>query len=220
MRPVCQHIRIVGAGIDRQLIALEKQGFTLYDIRKINLKSAQFGFAAADGDQIRDFLTARGFSVTVLPPQGSAKHIRSLQSNAFLICLSLCALLLLSFSMRYVWHIEVRGAASYIGEIRLFLDEEGICPGIPAEKINTKQLSEALTRRLPKVAWVRVYLKGLALHIDVTHGVPMPLIETEGGNGNIGAQNALQDIKEGAVSANREDKIPLLAGFCHLGSQR
>ena len=69
MRPICEHVRIQGVGIDRQLSALEKRGFTLYDIRKINLKTAEFGYAKSNSAEILEFLSQRGFSVSVLPPK-------------------------------------------------------------------------------------------------------------------------------------------------------
>jgi len=185
MRPLCEHIRIEGVGIDRQLIALEKRGFTLYDIKKNGIKSTSFGYAKSNSTEIHAFLSQRGFSVTVLPPQGKAQHLKKLRENLFLICLALCALLLLSFSLRYVWHIEIRGAQSYIGEVRLFLEEEHIRSGILAEQLNLKSLSDKLTRRLPRVAWVRMSFHGVTLRIDVTQGTPMPSIETKGENGHI-----------------------------------
>lgn len=190
MRPVCEHIRLQGLGVEKQLTALQKMGYTLCDVRRMDIRTIEFGYEKKHGDDIRAYLTQRGFTCTLLPPRGAAKHLSSFRTFYPLTVFSLCMLLILSISMQFIWRVDINGAGAYIGEVRAFLQEENIRPGRSMESINLKSLSEKLTYRLPRVAWVRASFKGLTLAIDVTQGVPMPDIETNGGNGNL---IALQD---------------------------
>lgn len=185
MKPVCEHIRLQGLGAEKQLTALQAMGYTLYDIRRADVRTVEFGYARKDGESIRAYLRHRGFICTVLPPRGTAKKLADFKRLYPLTVLSLVMLLLLSLSMQFIWRVEINGAGAYIGEVRAFLQEENIRAGQLMESVDLKFLAEKLTYRLPKVAWVRASFKGLTLSIDVTQGVPMPPIETEGGNGSI-----------------------------------
>ena len=185
MRPACEHIRLQGLGAEKQLTALQKMGYTLRDIRRSDVRTVEFGYEKKHAEAIRAYLLQRGFTCTLLPPRGTAKDLERFRRHYPLTVLSLCMLLCLSIAMQFIWRIDIRGAGAYIGEVRAFLQEENIHPGRSMESIQLKEISEKLTYRLPRVAWVRASFKGLTLSIDVTQGVPMPDIESAGGNGHL-----------------------------------
>lgn len=192
MKPLCEHIRLTGLGAEKQISALQQMGYTLYDIRRLDIRTVEFGYAKTYSDEIRAYLSQRGFICTLLPPRGKAKKLLNFQLHYPLIVFFLCMLLILSLSMQYVWKIDVNGAGMYLGEIRSFLREENIHAGRIMASIDLKSLTEKLTYRLPRIAWVHASFKGLTLSIDITQGVPMPPIDTDGGNGNIiASQNGI-----------------------------
>lgn len=185
MRPLCQHIRLQGLGAEKQLTRLQQMGYTLYDIRRIDLRTIELGFPVAASSTILSFLQERGFTCTPLPARSTLKQLLFLKSRTPLLVFFCCALLLLSFSMRYIWRIEIIGAGPYIGEVRAFLQEEKVHIGSMIDQIDLSSLASRLTYRLPRVAWVRASMQGLTLRIDVTQGVPMPDIESAGDNGHL-----------------------------------
>lgn len=185
MKPVCEHIRLQGLGAEKQLSSLQIMGYTLYDVRRVDIRTVEFGYAKKDSDVIRAHLTDRGFVCTLLPPRNTAKRLADFKALYPLTIFSLCMLILLSFSMQFIWHVDINSAGAYIGEVRSFLKEEDVHAGCLRENIDLKSLTEKLTQRLPRVAWVHAGFKGLTLSIDVIQGVPMPQIETAGSNGNI-----------------------------------
>ena len=185
MNNVRTYIRITGLGIEKQLSQLQNNGFTLCDIRRIDLRTMEFACCKRDSAGILEYLSKRGFSCNVLPPRGTAKTLQMLKDRTPLIIFLLSALFALSCAMRCIWRIEIVGAGPYIGEVRAFLQEESIFPGTVSDRISLKDLSARLTQRLPRVAWVRASFEGLTLKIAVTQGIPMPEIETQGGNGSV-----------------------------------
>ncbi|MBQ4553281.1 MAG: sporulation protein YqfD [Clostridia bacterium] len=185
MRPLCHYIRLQGLGIEKQLTRLEQMGYKLYDVRRVDLRTVELGFAVSEGEAILSFLQARGFSCTALPPRGAVQTLHQFKTRTPFVIFLLCALLLLSLSMRCIWRIEITGAGAYIGEVRSFLKEENLSIGRDKQAIDLKAIESRLTHRLPRVAWVHASLHGLTLRIDVIQGVPMPDIESCLGNGSI-----------------------------------
>lgn len=185
MKPLCQHIRIEGLGAERQLVYLQRQGYTLYDIKRIDLRRMEFGFPCRDSEKILSLLRERGFVCHPLPARGYAKKLQVFKSQTPLLCFILCVLFALSVAMRFLWRIEITGAGAYIGEVRAYLAENNLRVGRLIDSVDTKVIANDLTFRLPRVAWVRATIDGLTLRIDVTEGVPTPQIETDGANGNI-----------------------------------
>lgn len=102
MRPLCQHIRLQGLGAEKQLTRLQQMGYTLYDIRRIDLRTIELGFPVAASSTILSFLQERGFTCTPLPARSTLKQLLFLKSRTPLLIFFCCTLLLLSFSMRYV----------------------------------------------------------------------------------------------------------------------
>ncbi len=185
MKPLCQHVQIEGLGAERQLVHLQRQGYTLYDIRRMDLRRMEFGFARKDSEKILTFLQERGFVCHPLPARGHARKLQVFKSQTPLLCFILCAVLALSVGMRFLWRVEIWGAGAYIGEVRTYLAENNLHVGRMLDSIDTKAIANDLTYRLPRVAWVRAAIDGLTLRIDVTQGVPAPPIESEGENGSI-----------------------------------
>ena len=81
---------------------------------------------------------------------------------------------LLMWSLGYVWGIEVENAGPYAGEVRLFLEENGIKPGVRRTIVDLAALREGLEWRLPKVKWVRVEWAGVVLRLRLEEGTPPP----------------------------------------------
>ena len=86
MKPVCRHIRLQGLGAEKQLTYLQQQGYTLYDIKRINLRTIEFGFLQKESASILTYLTERGFTCDPLPIRGTARKLQSLINQTPLLC--------------------------------------------------------------------------------------------------------------------------------------
>ena len=83
-------------------------------------------------------------------------------------------------SLQFVWKIEILDAGVYESDIRSYLLEKGIKPGIFKSSVSPLQLKNDLEWRFPSVAWVQVSYRGTALMIRLVEGVPVPEVETQG----------------------------------------
>ena len=148
MTPVCTHIRITGLGAEKQLSRLQSQGHTLYDIRRTDLRTVEFACLKKQSASILSQLTERGFACDILPPRGAARKLELLKLRTPFLIFMLCALFALSYSLRFIWRIDIIGAGAYMGEIRTYLRENAISPGTPMRSLSLKSISADLTRRL------------------------------------------------------------------------
>lgn len=127
----------------------------------------------------------KGFSVTQARPTGLLRLLYGFRRRWGLLagaCLCLC---LLIFAMGFVWRIEIENAGIYEGEVRLFLDEVGVHPGLRRSEIDLTDLRQKLEWRLPRVKWVRAEWAGVVLRIRLEEGVPPPGVSSAGLPGDI-----------------------------------
>lgn len=174
-----------GLGVERMLERLRQEGIVLYNVRRMDAHTLRFSCAHHQAKQTEALITSLGFSLRALAPSGASRILCRLRKACTLWLLALCALFALSLSLRFVWRISIVHAGIYAGEVRTFLKEEGISPGILKSRVDTTRLSDRLLSRLPDIAWVRVRFSGQTLRIEITQGVPMPPLESEGKAGDI-----------------------------------
>lgn len=92
---------------------------------------------------------------------------------------------MLIWALGYVWEVRVENAGAYLGEVKTFLNELGIHPGIRRSDVHLSDLRDKLEWRLPKVKWVRAEWQGVSLVVRLEEGVPPPDVVSNEGTGNI-----------------------------------
>lgn len=176
---------ISGMGLERLLETLKKQQIQLYDVKRTAPRTLQLYTAVQQSTQVEETAAQLGFMIEQLPPRGAAQRLEALKRQRLLSIFALIMLFLLLGTLRFVWHVEISGAGIYLGEVRSFLAERSIGPGVPKSAVDIQALCDALLYRLPRVTWVRAEIRGLTLHIDITQGTPSPTLEASDGNGSI-----------------------------------
>ncbi len=176
---------ISGMGLERLLETLKKQQIPLYDVKRTAARTLQLYTAIQQSAQVEETAAQLGFVIKALPARGAAQRLEALKRQKLLPIFALIMLFLLLGALRFVWHVEISGAGIYLGEVRSFLAEQRIVPGIPKSAVNIQALCDALLYRLPRVTWVRAEIRGLTLHVDITQGTPAPTLESNDGNGSI-----------------------------------
>ena len=72
--------------------------------------------------------------------------------------------------MGFVWRIDIQGAGAYAGEVRAFLAQIHVQPGIRRNAVDLAQLREDLEWRLPRVKWVQTAFSGVTLRVRLIEG--------------------------------------------------
>ncbi len=83
-------------------------------------------------------------------------------------------LVLLGVCSRFLWQVEITGAGAYLGDMRQFLMDSGVRPGLPMRAVDTAALEYQLYRRYPKIAWFTVSKRAMRLSVACNPGVPIP----------------------------------------------
>lgn len=164
-------VRLTGLGAERALNVLWKKGVQMYHVRRSRMRGVEMEVAQGAQKTVEEVAREKGFRLAVLNQGWGRKLKEGLKKRwglALGVVLGLC---LSAQAMLYIWQVEVGDAGKYAGEVRLFLMEEGLRPGIRKDKVDLKKVQEALQWRLPKVKWVWVKKEGSKLSIRLEEGI-------------------------------------------------
>jgi len=165
---------LCGLNLERFLNLLAQNGIPLLRVRRKDGRSMVCECHSADLNEIRRLAEERGWRIDETQPLGFSAWMRFLRRRPGIpagIALCLAAALILS---QFVWTIDLNGAGAYQAEIASFLSQSGYAPGIRRSRVDARALEQELTRRYPRIAWFHVYVSGVRMVVDVSHGVPMP----------------------------------------------
>ena len=104
---------------------------------------------------------------------GLSRWRERLKARWTVCALTALALGMVLVSLRMVWAVELVDAGAYAGDVRAFLEEQGVRPFIWKSRVDAAALKEALEWRYPKVAWVEVGWRGTVLQVRLVEGTPM-----------------------------------------------
>lgn len=160
-----------GLGAERLINELWKKQVPLARVRRSPKRGVVLESRERDWQLVAKTAGSKGFRVTVLKP-GFGQRIRTGLKRRWALAAGLLlgtALSALAFS--FVWAVEVENAGAYAGEVRLFLEENNIRPGIPLAGVDAARVQDGLQWRLPRVKWVWVKKEGVRLKIKLEEGV-------------------------------------------------
>ena len=177
--------QIQGMGTTKLLDLIKQRGIPLYDIQQKNINSLTCSCPARYFANLTQLAESAGFSLTELPAAGVLLILHKLRKRFPLFVFSFFALIMLFFSLQFIWNIQISGGGIYQGEIELFHHENRIYPGMLKKKIDVQKICDGLLNRLPKIAWVRARVSGITLYIEVTEGIQQPRTRSIEGNGDI-----------------------------------
>ena len=115
-------------------------------------------------------------TLTPLPPQAFSRMLFALCRNRWFLAGCLLFGFLIAYSLRLIWTVDIVGAGPYEGDIRTFLAEENVTPGIEKADLHLSEIQSRLEWRYPECAWIKVSVRGTALRIEISQGVPVPNI--------------------------------------------
>ncbi len=166
--------RITGLNVEKLINEARKRGLTLQRARREQNRSLTVDVSPRDCRALQALAREMGYETGQAEPLGLLLLWKRLRRRPGLWTGILIGTALLVWSMGYVWLVRVENAGPYAGEIRLYLEENGIQPGIRRSAVDLQALREGLEWRLPKVKWVRAEWAGVALRLRVEEGTPPP----------------------------------------------
>ena len=177
--------RMEGLSLERLMNLAGEQNIMLQNLKRSGLKAVEGVCGEADYAKLSGMADMRGWKLTRLKHKRlSAFRVwlkkRAAVAVGFVLCLALAAV-----SLQFIWRIDIMDAGPYESEVRLYLREQNIRPGIWKRTVALQGLISGLEWRMPRVAWVQAYYRGTALVIRCVLGVPPPGVETEGGPGDV-----------------------------------
>lgn len=170
-------LRLEGLGAEKLVNTLWEKGILVQGLRRSRTRGVELEAAERDWKTIVKMAEEKGFQVTVLNTGWKQKLWQTLQKRWGLAMGLVLGAALCITSMQFVWRVEVVQAGKYAGEVRLFLAEKGIRPGILIKNVDTAQMQEELLWRLPRVKWVWVKQEGTVLSIRLEEGVEAERME-------------------------------------------
>lgn len=173
-----------GLGAEKLLNAARKQGVSLR-ARRTAGRGMTLECAARDYEVLAGLAKERGFAVGPAQGVGLLRWLHMLNRRRGLAAGALIAAALMGYSLGFVWQVRIEDAGAYLGEVRLFLAEQGVRPGVRRSTIDLASLREKLEWRLPQVKWVQTGWAGTALVVRIVEGVAPPGIETAGAPGDV-----------------------------------
>ncbi|MBR4539290.1 MAG: sporulation protein YqfD [Clostridia bacterium] len=167
-------LRITGLNVEKLINEARKRGLTLQRARREQNRAMTVDVSPRDCRTLQALAREMGYETGPAEPLGLLLLWKRIGRRPGLWTGVVIGTVLLIWSMGYVWQVRVENAGPYAGEVRLFLEENGIRPGIRRSVVDLQALREGLEWRLPKVKWVRAEWAGVALCLRIEEGTPPP----------------------------------------------
>ena len=166
--------RVSGLSVEKLLNAARQQGMTFFRVKREKNRDMVIACPPQTYRVFRALAEEKGYQVGEARPVGLLGQVRRLGRRGGLIAGIGAAVVLIALALSFVWQVRVENAGPYEGEVRSYLAELGVVPGIPRVSVHLDELREKLEWRLPKVKWVRVEWAGVALRVALEEGTPPP----------------------------------------------
>ena len=174
-----------GLSAEKILNEARKMGVPLRAVRRLPGREVLLRCRRRDYGALSSRAREKGYAVGEAKPVGALRLLCLLRRRWPLLAGAALGAALMMYSLGFVWRIEIENAGRYAGEIRAYLEEKGIHPGIRRQKVDLSDMRDQLEWRLPAVAWVRCAWRGVELVIAVEEGAAPPPMETRGAAGAV-----------------------------------
>ncbi len=163
----------------------------------LHRKGKRLSFLAYEEDEpvISLLCEQGGWHMTRGKRHGAGRMLEAIRRRWLLCAFCVAALCALGVVSQVMWRIDIRGAGSYLAEMRAYLDAEGIHAPQWKRNVSPGQVRERLEYRYPQIAWIECGWRGTTLAITVHEGVP------EGETMNIAGSSNVIAERDGVVDA-------------------
>ncbi len=169
-----------GLSLEKLLKMAGENNIALWGLKRQGNKAVTGQVAEKDFPLLLELAQTRGWEIE----KGKAIRLSALRNKLLrrwgIGAGALVLVIVMVIALQFVWHINILDAGAYEGDIRAYLEEAGIKPGMLRSKIDIEALNAALEYRYPETAWVKTAFRGADLTIRMIQGVPVPKVVTQG----------------------------------------
>ena len=191
MEGLTVRLRVSGLNAEKLLNAARKQGIVLKGVARERDRAVLVQCSARAAAAFRALAEDKGFEVSDETPLGLLAAGHWLRKRWALTLGAFLCLALMIYVLGFVWRVSVENAGPYLGEVRLFLEENGIRPGIRRSRVDLAELRDRLSWRLPTVKWVRTEWRGVTLRVIIEEGTPPPDMPADSVGDMVAAQDGV-----------------------------
>ena len=176
---------IRGLNLERLMNEAGKRKIRLMRVVRKGSRTAEITCGEKDCVTLSALAREKGYETGEARPVGWLRWLRFFRARWGLPAGAVLGAVLTAFSLRFVWRVQIENAGAYGADVRTFLEEKGIRPGILRSEVDLSALREEMEWRWPAVQWVRTEWAGVTLRILLDEGVRAPQVETRGENGDV-----------------------------------
>ncbi|MBO4925297.1 MAG: sporulation protein YqfD [Clostridia bacterium] len=174
-----------GLNLERLMNEAGKRKIRFMRVAKKGNRTAEITCTEKDWRTLSALARKKGYETGEARPVGWLRWLRFLGARWGLLAGAVLGAVLTAFSLRFLWRVQIGNAGAYGADVRAFLEEKGIRPGMLRSEVDLSALREEMEWRWPAVQWVRAEWAGVTLRILLDEGVRAPQVETRGENGDV-----------------------------------
>lgn len=177
--------QVSGLSMERLLNEAGRQRLRLRNVKRGRFREISACLTPDEYERFCGIAREKGYQVSAPKPVGTLKSWERYKRRWGLMLGSVFAAALLIWALGFIWAVRVENAGSYAGEIKAYLAELAVRPGVRRSEIALDELRDKLEWRFPQVKWIRAEYTGTTLRIRVEEGTPPPEIADQGGPGDV-----------------------------------
>ncbi len=159
-------VRVEGLSLEKLITRAAAQGVPLSNVRRQDARTLHCTLRSGDLARLRATAERVGWRVAV-EHESLLRRSQGLLSRRVMLGLGVAVFLAgVWMANACVWFVRIEGAGESVGEVRTVLAEHAVRPGRWRAALDLQGVQRALERRLPRVAWVDVRLRGVTVVVE------------------------------------------------------
>ena len=163
MKPLVR-IKIIGYNLDQLLNKIYAKNIVCYNIERVESNVMYLSVGVRQFKVVKQMLKSYEYHIKYI---GIANFKTWFKKNVAILLVLPFALMLMAFSTKFTWNIEIYGEQELKTQIIDILDDNNIAVGkfLPS---NVKEVEQILLKQLPNVAQVSCITRGTTLVINIS----------------------------------------------------
>lgn len=171
-------IRAESIFIERFINICIRRGLRLHSIFKIDDRTISCSMSVSDFLKIRPVAKKTNTKIKITKKCGFFRIVKRYRKRYALFAGAILFILFFAVSTRFVWSIDINGAANLkTSEILEVLKTQGLYIGSKKSDISSPRLiKETLMREFHEISWAWVYVEGCRVRVEIKEGTLPPEI--------------------------------------------
>jgi len=163
---VLMTLEIVGLNPERLLRMAAEEGILVMRVRRFDARHMRLSLSVWKRRALFELCARFGWEVKIVSIGLLFRRALWIRRRPMALAGAALYILLMVLSSNMIWQIRVDHAGKNAGEIRRYLHEKRIVPGVFKRKVSVSELRDSLMLRLPDLAHVSVSYEGSCLVVS------------------------------------------------------